>query len=323
MTIPAIRTVHTQRQPRSPASRLGEKSFERRALLEASPLRIPRETGNWREMLAWRIKPHALLGRMLKASLLWGRGYRNLLNPQVVEVSVTLPRLPAAFDGYRILQLSDLHLDLTPALVPILLERIRGLGYDLAVLTGDFKNLTQTPSTKAIGLMQDLRAGLREPLYATLGNHDTLDMVPPLEAAGIPFLLNEAVTLERGGDALTLAGVDDCYLFRSDDIPRALAGVPADRCKILLSHAPSNYREAAAAGVDYFISGHTHGGQICLRKGSPLVPSGRVPPALISGAWQEGAMQGYTSPGAGACHLPVRYNCPGEITLHVLRRTES
>lgn len=314
-----METATAETETTTIASRLGPEAHRRRLQVEIDPRKIPRDTGNWRETLAWRLKPHALLGFALKASFLWGRGYRNFLDLRVVEVPVTLPRLPAGFHGFRILQLSDLHLDLAPALLPVIRKRLSGIGYDLAVLTGDFKNLTHNPSGPAIELMQALQRSFRPPLYATLGNHDTLDMVEPLEAAGIPFLLNESVTLERKGESICLAGVDDSYLFHTDDIPRALAGVPPERFKILLSHAPSNYREAAQAGIDYFIAGHTHGGQICLRKGNPLVPSGCVPPELISGRWKHGKMYGYTSPGTGGCHLPIRFNCPGEITIHVLK----
>ncbi len=98
--------------------RMGTRSYQRRLELEAGPRNIHRCTGNWREALLWRFQPYALLGAGLKASFLWSRGYRNYLNLRVVEVPVTLPRLPAAFHGFRILQLTDLHIDLAPALVP-------------------------------------------------------------------------------------------------------------------------------------------------------------------------------------------------------------
>ncbi len=273
----------------------------------------------WREYLLQRFQPYGLLRVLLKSSFLWSRGYRNFHDIRIVEVPVHIPRLPPAFDGYRILQLTDLHIDLAPDIVPTIRKRLSGIGYDLVVLTGDFKNLQEPASDAAVKLTLSLLTSLRPPFYATLGNHDTLDIVEPLEAGGVRFLLNESVNLHRDGATLALGGVDDSYYFETDDIERAFRGIEADQCRILLSHAPTNYREAARAGVDYMISGHTHGGQICWRKNGPLIPLGRVPSPLIAGHWKHGSMHGYTSRGTGACHVPVRYNCPGEITIHILR----
>lgn len=299
--------------------RLGVETYRKRRAIEAAPRRFSAKGGSWREQLFLRFPPYEWAGRILKWTRLWERGYRNFLDVQVVEVSVTLERLPVEFDGFRILQLSDIHLDLDPGLVPVIQERLTGLDYDLAVITGDFKNRLEVPPDEAIRQTLALLPSLRPPLYGTLGNHDTLAIVEPLEAAGLPFLLNESVTLRRAGAELAIGGVDDSYLLQTDDIPRAFEGIPPAVCKVLLSHAPTNFRPAAAAGVDYFICGHTHGGQIRWRSGGVVVPSGRVPAALISGAWQHERMQGYTNHGTGACHLPIRFNCPGEITIHTLR----
>lgn len=305
-----------------PADRLGADHGARR--LEAERLarlgRKPRRS--WKDHIAQRLAVYTLLRWGLKTTGLFGRGRRNYLNLRVVDVPIRLPRLPPAFDGFRILQLTDLHLDLEPALVPVIRKRLSGVGYDLTVLTGDFKNRTETPSEKALALLRDLLPSLRPPIFGTLGNHDTLDMVPALEAMGVRCLLNEHVAIEHDGAQIFLAGVDDAYSFRTDDIPRALAEIPPEACKILLSHAPDNFREAADAGVDYFIAGHTHGGQICNRQGRPFYTPGDLIPEVIAGRWKFREMHGYTSRGTGACHVPVRFNCPPEITVHILRRPE-
>jgi hypothetical protein len=305
------------------AIRLGDEHTRKRLELEALARSGQKPRRNWRDSLAHRLEIYTLLRWVLKGCGIYARGHRNYLNLRVVESPVRLTRLPEALDGFRILQLTDLHLDLEPALVRAIRKRLSGVGYDLTVFTGDFKNLTATPSEPAMALLKELLPSLQPPFFATLGNHDTLDLVPSLEAMGIRTLLNEHTVIEHEGASLVLAGVDDSYSFQTDDIARALEGTDPEACKILLSHAPDNYRAAEAAGVDYFIAGHTHGGQICNRKGKPFYIPGNVPPELIAGRWKHGSMYGYTSRGTGACHVPVRFNCPPEITVHILRRAES
>jgi len=109
--------------------------------------------------------------------------------------------------------------------------------------------------------------------------------------------------------------VDDPYDFRCDDLPAALDAVPPEGFKILLAHTPDLYREAAAAGVHLYLCGHTHGGQIRFPLLGALFHHAQAPRALIMGAWRHGPMYGYTSPGAGCSSLPVRFNCPPEITM--------
>jgi len=157
------------------------------------------------------------------------------------------------------------------------------------------------------------------PRYAILGNHDSLAKVPVLEAAGIQFLLNEHAVLRRGDAALYLVGIDDPSFYKSHNFEHALAAVPDDACKVLLSHSPETYPAAQQFGFDFLMAGHTHGGQICLPGGRVLVHDRSAPRHVLSGVWREGPLQGYTSRGTGASGLPVRLNCMPEVTLHVLR----
>jgi predicted MPP superfamily phosphohydrolase len=99
-------------------------------------------------------------------------------------------------------------------------------------------------------------------VYAVLGDHDTISMVPDLEKIGIQVLLNETVTLERGDAHMHLAGIDEVRCFHADDIGTLFAGIPRDEFSILLSHTPEVYRQAAEAGFKLLLAGHTHGGQI-------------------------------------------------------------
>jgi predicted MPP superfamily phosphohydrolase len=171
--------------------------------------------------------------------------------------------------------------------------------------------------------VERLRRHLRPPLYAVLGNHDSIHMVPAFEALGIRVLVNEAEVLARGAEHLYLAGIDDAHKYRLDDIGAAAAGIPAGACSILLSHTPEIYREAAAAGFDLILCGHTHGGQICLPGAVPVTLGGALPRPLAAGPWHYRGMAGYTSTGLGASLVPVRFNCRPEITMHRLTRALS
>jgi len=116
-----------------------------------------------------------------------------------------------------------------------------------------------------------------------------------------------------------LAGIDDAHYYRVDNIEKAAANIPADGFSILLSHTPEVYRHAAHAGFDLLLSGHTHGGQICLPGSIPITLSSVLPRRFGSGAWKYHDMVGYTSVGAGSSIVAVRINCPPEITLHHLQ----
>lgn len=256
----------------------------------------------------------------LKAAMLYGIGRRNALRIGVTRHDIPLPRLPKAFDGYTILQISDPHFDANPEFPPALAERVRDLDYDLCVLTGDFRYRTSGPPEPALTGLAYLRQHLREPVYGVLGNHDSIRMVPAIEAMGIRLLLNESVELRRNGESLFLGGVDDPHYFRADNLETTCRNIPADACALLLAHSPEIFRQAAHAGFDAMFCGHTHGGQIRLPGGIALVFNANCPRRFCSGRWQHGRMRGYTSVGAGSSVVDVRFNCPPEVVLHRLLR---
>jgi uncharacterized protein len=260
-----------------------------------------------------------LIGSVLKAAGLYGRGRRNAARMRICHHEVASTLLPACFDGFTLLHLSDLHIDMSEAAIANLMPMLRDLPYDLCVLTGDYRGLTYGPIEAAMKGMARLRIELREPIFAVLGNHDTIRMVPQLEAMGIRVLLNERQTLERNGHRIHLAGIDDAHFFRVDNIEKAAGGIPADEFSILLSHTPEIYRQAAHADFNLMLAGHTHGGQICLPGGIPITLGSHLPRRFGAGSWKYRDMMGYTSVGAGSSVLPVRFNCPAEITLHHLR----
>lgn len=117
--------------------------------------------------------------------------------------------------------------------------------------------------------MRRLQSVLKGSVYGVLGNHDTILMVPGLEEMGIHVLLNEYEPITRGADTIYLAGIDDAHYYRMDNLEKAVGKIPQGEFTILLSHTPGIYRQAARAGFDLLLSGHTHGGQICLAARSP------------------------------------------------------
>lgn len=267
----------------------------------------------------WYLTPALIRGCLRMVGML-KRARRNALDIRVVENHLTIAGLDAAFDGFTLLHLSDLHVDINETFVPALIDTLGGVDYDICVMTGDYRSKTYGPLDATIDGMRRIRAALKDPIYGVLGNHDSIALVPEFESMGMSMLMNEAVMLRRGDAELALVGIDDHHFFRLDSIPKAITGVRRDVPSILLSHAPEVYRQAAHAGFDVMLCGHTHGGQICLPGGYPVTVDAAVPRRMGRGAWRRRNMLGYTSPGAGTSIVDVRINCPPEITLHRLRR---
>jgi uncharacterized protein len=254
---------------------------------------------------------------------LTGTYWRGLANASKVKLkynAVRLRLLPEAFDGFTILHLSDLHADMNELALERVAELLADLRYDLCVLTGDYRGRTYGDCQPCLEIISRLRASLRGDIYGVLGNHDSIAMVPDMEALGIRMLLNEFAAIERGPASIYLAGVDDAHFYRADNIEKAAEDIPEDSMSILLSHTPEIYRQAAHSGFDLMLSGHTHGGQICLPGGIPIFLEADLPRAFGAGAWRHENMAGYTSVGAGSSVVPVRFNNRPEITLHRLSR---
>jgi uncharacterized protein len=265
---------------------------------------------------------HSLIRNALKLTGLYARGRRNAERIVVRHNEVRSKDLPPLFDGFTILHITDMHVDMNEGAMRRVIELAGGLSYDLCVLTGDYRGKTFGPIEATLDGMARVRAHLKEPVYGVLGNHDSIRMVPALEAMGIRMLVNECTTLVRGDQRIHLAGIDDAHYFRVDNIEKTASQIPDGEFSILLSHTPEIYRQAAHADFNLLLSGHTHGGQICLPGSIPVTLDSVLPRRMGAGAWRYGAMAGYTSVGAGSCVVPVRLNCPPEITLHYLLHTE-
>lgn len=266
-----------------------------------------------------------VLGAGLRATPLYARGRANALDLRRVELALTVPGLPPSFDGYRLLHLSDTHLDVLPELVPVVQALLDGAEVDLLVLTGDVHGAYATPVERSAGLLGEALRGLKVggPRLAILGNHDSQGVADQLMGMGFDVLVNRSMAIHRGADRLLFTGLDDVNSFFTEAARQALDAhalpVEADECRIALVHSAEMADHAARAGYALYLAGHTHGGQICLPGGRPLVTTLTRCRHGAVGLWREGAMIGYTSAGVGVAHPPVRFNCRGEIAFITLR----
>jgi len=257
----------------------------------------------------------------LRAAGIYERGRRNARRVILERHELAFPDLPPAFDGYRLLHITDPHFDGDADMDDAILSATVGLDVDLVTMTGDYRLLPH-------GRIELARAGLARlmetlsPLdgfVATLGNHDPGVFADDLEALGCRVLINEAWELRRGGDSIALVGTDDLHFFYTDEARAALASTNHP-FRIAAIHSPDLADFAAELGYRFYLCGHTHGGQVCAPGGVPLFTSSASPRPYAKGFWRAGAMLGYTSRGAGTSGLPIRFNSAGEVTLFTLRR---
>ena len=260
----------------------------------------------------------AIIRTVLQLTGLYGRARRNTARIVVRHNELVSPHLPVRFDGFTVLHLSDLHVELNETAMLRVSELVADLSYDLCVLTGDYRFKTYGPFAAALDGVERVRRHLKGPVYGVLGNHDTIQMVPALETMGIRLLINECEAIARDDQCIYLAGVDDAHFYRMDNIEKAALAIPDGAFAMLLSHTPEIYRQAAHAQFALMLSGHTHGGQLCLPGSVPIMLEAALPRRMGAGAWHYHGMSGYTSVGAGSSVVPVRLNCPPEITLHRL-----
>ena len=274
--------------------------------------------------------PRGHVRRLAGAAALVGAGgllYAREVEPrrlEVVRLELTLPRLAAAFDGYRVVQIGDLHLDdwSRPARLDRIAEMVNKERPDLVVVTGDFASYSarRLDTGRLVGALRRLSAP--DGVLAILGNHDYLTDVKLIRqcirGAGLAELINEVVTLERGGSELHVAGIDDVMEGRSR-LDLVLGELPESGAAVLLAHEPDFADVAAATGrFDLQLSGHSHGGQVRV----PLLGRAVLPPfsqRYTRGLHRVGGMLVYTNRGLGTVHARLRFGCRPEITALTLR----
>jgi uncharacterized protein len=253
--------------------------------------------------------------------------------PRIVRREITLRRWPARLEGFTVALLSDFHYDPHFSVHPLrsAIGMVNGLRPDLIVLAGDFVSLPwfgdPVAAASAAEPCAQLLRQMQAPhgLWAVMGNHDAFTdpdrVTGALRAAGIHVLSNQSFPIERDGARFWLSGVDD-VLAKKADLDATLHHVPADEAVVLLAHEPDYADHAARYPVDLQLSGHSHGGQVRL----PLLPPLFLPELArkyIWGLYKIGGLSLYTNPGLGTVGVPVRWNCPPEITLLTLRRSAS
>ncbi|HSY85355.1 MAG TPA: metallophosphoesterase, partial [Verrucomicrobiae bacterium] len=183
-----------------------------------------------------------LIRTVLKATGLYARGRRNADRVRLRENPLSFADLPPAFDGFRILHLSDLHVEMSAPAMERAAALAASISYDIAVLTGDYRAATYGAYDTTLEGLARLRPHLKGPVYGVLGNHDSIRMVPGMEAMGIRMLLNESETIRRDDQAIHLAGIDDAGFYGVDNIQKAGEEIPHGGFAILLSHTPEVYR---------------------------------------------------------------------------------
>ena len=291
-----------------------------RALLETDKFKRKRYGGRRRSHWTLFERSLQVFAVLLRACGLYRRGVRNAKTIRVTEVPLAFDSLPAAFDGYRILHLTDLHLDCVPGMAELIRGGLQGLRYDLCLITGDLRRATHGGFRQIVTPLRTVISALHaaDGVVATLGNHDSYLMVSDLEKMGVRVLANESIALQRGRARITLTGLDDPHYYYTDQVIVALEEAK-EGFKIVMAHSPELYDMALEHGYHFYICGHTHGGQICLPGGIPVITHLNNGRRLFRGLWHAGGMTGYTSQGCGSSGIPVRFNTRSEITLFTLR----
>ncbi|MDY0041066.1 MAG: CDP-archaeol synthase [Desulforhabdus sp.] len=317
--------------------------FFKEVLLSKPYEHYPRKLNSWvrfREFRACQITSHPLhhfvnfedafyyhfvMKWCFRALGLYRRGMRNALQIEVTHINFDFEELPPAFDGYRILFLTDLHLDGLEGLTEKLQTLVGNIQADLCVIGGDLRMETHGPFSRALSLMRRLIPAIhaKDGIFGILGNHDCLEIIEVLQKEKITFLVNDAMAVERQGERIWFVGVDDPHYYRCEDLEQAFRGVGEEDFAVFLAHSNEVYREARRYGPKLYLCGHSHAGQIQLPPFGPLFTHSRAPRRYSQGKWHYQGMLGYTSCGAGVSGVPLRFFSHGEVALITLNRKSS
>ncbi len=245
---------------------------------------------------------------------------------EIIRKTITIPNLPEQFKGFTIGMMSDIHSSvfMNKEDMSGYVRAMNSLKTDLVVVTGDFVNSKTDEVYPFAEAFSELTA--QHGIYGCLGNHDyftkDVDLVArKVDDCGVKLLRNDAVKIHKDGTFFNLVGVDDIgrNIDPLDYMNKALAFAKNDAAKILLCHKPYYFQQAKDLGIDLTLSGHTHGGQIVFG----VVDTTRVSLAAlaskyISGLYTIGSSHLYVNNGIGYTGLPIRINCPAELTVITL-----
>ena len=258
----------------------------------------------------------------LKLTPFYEKGYNNAIQIKLKKNVFSFDNLPTEFDNLTILHLSDLHVNHTPEIVDKIIQLVDGVSFDLCIITGDFHHKHTRSYDDTISLMKRLYPVLskaRFGIYATIGNHDSLLLANQLENLGITFLINETIEIKQQDDSISITGLEDIH-YPERYALEAISNYKLENSfRIIFAHTPEMLRYSESLN-GFFLCGHTHGGQVCLPNGKPIILNTSVPLKFSRSRWRFHCLQGYTSFGAGTSGIPIRFNCPPEIALHTLKR---
>lgn len=238
------------------------------------------------------------------------------------KIELEMPGLPPEFDGYRVAQLSDLHIGgLTPRKWGEAWARLSNdAAPDLVVVTGDLVSSGVEFHGDIAAVIGALRA--EDGVFVTMGNHDYFGDGEPLigllRAQGATVLRNEGTTVKRGDASLFVAGIDDTWTRRAD-VGRALSGRLPGAFTLVLAHDPSLFLDAVREGANLVLSGHTHGGQVALPFFPRLLSLARLTHRFYLGLYREGNAALYVHPGLGTTGPPIRIGVAPEVAILTLR----
>ena len=271
---------------------------------------------------------------LVSASPFVAAGYGLLherLDVEVTRQRIRLPRLPKAFDGFRIAQLSDFHISpfMTAEQIRRFAEITNDLKPDLVTLTGDFLTWDAGAQVEVVQALAPLRAPYG--VFGCLGNHEvytrTQDSITRLlGTAGIRILRHTTTSIQSHGESLNLIGVDfqgchECPTFPPQDYLRGVESlVLPDMVNILLSHNPESFDRAAQLGIDLSLAGHTHGGQLALESVHRGINLSGLSYTYTRGWYEKPGGQLYVNRGIGTIGFPIRFGAPPEITVFELTR---
>jgi predicted MPP superfamily phosphohydrolase len=262
-----------------------------------------------------------IFGFFLKITGFYKRGCDNAKKITVTSLNLEFANLPAAFNGFRILHLSDLHIDSIPGFTAMLIDKIKPLEFDICLLTGDYRRDRSGSFNHILKPLKILSKYIQAPFgtFAILGNHDTYLMAQYEKESGIKLLVNESVEIIKDEQKILITGTDDPFDFYTESALICLETRGYD-FKIAMVHTPEMAKCASQNKYDLYLCGHTHGGQICFTEGVAMLSHQFEGKKFNHGLWKIGNMTGYTSRGAGVSGIPVRFNCEPEITLITLTR---
>ena len=248
-------------------------------------------------------------------------GFNNAENIVLRELELKFPDLPSKFESFTILHLSDLHFGCIPEIEDIVLKLLNNCEVDICVITGDYLEGIHVPINSTIDSLRKITEGIntRHGFLGILGNHVTCHMVTPMEDLGIRMLINEDYRLHKGSDCIQFIGTDDVHYYYTDQAMHTLEKSGSDT-SIALVHSPEIYDLTEKMGINLYLCGHTHGGQVCMPGGTPIITNLNRGKDFYSGHWQYRNMQGVTSCGVGTSGIPVRFNMQGELLLLELHR---